>query len=116
MLLRHGKAVHHDEAGLRTTFSDRRHPRLAIAIDDKRRIHIIAVDGRREGYSAGMTLQDLGDYLLAHGIRDALNFDGGGSTTLVMGNRIVNRPTDQTGERAVANALIVLGPNAGACR
>ena len=116
MLLRKGKAVHHDEAGLRTTFSDRRHPRLAIGIDDKRRVHLVAVDGRREGYSAGMTLQELSDYLLAHNIREALNFDGGGSTTVVIRDRIANRPTDQTGERPVSNALVVLGPAAGACR
>ena len=116
MLLRRGTAVHHDEAGLRATFSDRRHPRLAIGLDDKRRIHVVAVDGRREGYSAGMTLQELGDYLLSHNIRDALNFDGGGSTTVVIRDRIANRPTDQTGERPVSNALVVLGPVPGACR
>ena len=77
---------------------------------------MVAVDGRREGYSAGMTLQELGDYLLSHNIRDALNFDGGGSTTVVIRDRIANRPTDQTGERPVSNALVVLGPVAGACR
>jgi hypothetical protein len=116
MLLEKGQSVHHNEAGLRTTFSDRRHPRTAIAIDARRRIHIVTVDGRREGYSEGMSLQELGDYLLSLGLRDALNFDGGGSTTLVMGDRIINKPTDPTGERAVANALLVLGPAAGSCK
>jgi exopolysaccharide biosynthesis protein len=116
MLLLGGNPVHHEETGLRTAFSDRRHPRVAIGLDRKRRIHIVAVDGRREWYSAGMTLQELADYLLALGIGDAMNFDGGGSTTLVVKDTIVNRPTDANGERAVANALVVLGPRAGDCR
>ncbi|HEY0303687.1 MAG TPA: phosphodiester glycosidase family protein, partial [Longimicrobiales bacterium] len=117
MLLQRSNAVHHDEAGLRTTFSDRRHPRAAIGIDGKGRIHIVAVDGRRPGYSDGMTLQELGDFLIAHGITDALNLDGGGSTTLVVGGRIVNRPTDANGERAVSNALLVIDQSQanGAC-
>jgi exopolysaccharide biosynthesis protein len=117
MLLQRGHAVHHDEAGLRTTFSDRRHPRAAIGTDGKGRIHIVAVDGRRPGYSDGMTLQELGDFLIAHGITDALNLDGGGSTTLVVGGRIVNRPTDANGERAVSNALLVIDQSQanGAC-
>lgn len=109
MLLLNGKAVHHDEAGLRPTFSDRKHPRSVIGWGKDRFVHILAVDGRRPGYSEGLTLAELGEYLLAHGFTDALNFDGGGSTTLVVNGAIVNRPTDTTGERAVSNALLVLG-------
>lgn len=108
MLLLDGKHVHHNEAGLRTTFADRRHPRAAIARDKQGKVLIVVVDGRRPGYSDGMTLQELGDYLLAHGAVDALNLDGGGSTTLVMRGQIVNRPTDANGERPVANALLVV--------
>ncbi|MGQ0560752.1 MAG: phosphodiester glycosidase family protein, partial [Gemmatimonadota bacterium] len=107
MLLLNGRAVHHAEPGLRGAFSDRRHPRAAIGWGEDQRIRIVAVDGRRTGYSDGMTLQELGDYLLARGVTEALNFDGGGSATLVIGDRIVNRPTDASGERAVANALVV---------
>ena len=116
MLLLDGKHVHHDEPGLRAPFADRRHPRVAIGRDQRGRVHIVAVDGRRPGYSDGMTLQELADYLLAHGITDALNLDGGGSTTLVVRGTIVNRPTDASGERAVANALVVLEERRGSCR
>jgi hypothetical protein len=108
MLLLDGKPVHHNETGLRATFADRRHPRAAIARDKRGRVYIVAVDGRRPGYSDGMTLQELGVYLLAHGAVDALNLDGGGSTTLVVQGEIANRPTDADGERAVANALLVV--------
>jgi exopolysaccharide biosynthesis protein len=55
-----------------------------------------------------MTLQEFSHFLTAHGITDALNLDGGGSTTLVVGGRIVNRPSDTNGERAVSNALLVI--------
>jgi exopolysaccharide biosynthesis protein len=42
------------------------------------------------------------------GAWDALNFDGGGSTTLVIGDKVVNVPSDQTGERAVGSALFIV--------
>jgi exopolysaccharide biosynthesis protein len=114
--LQKGHAVHHDEPGLRPTFSDRRHPRAAIGIDRKGAVHIVAVDGRQPGHSDGMTLQELGDFLLAHGITDAMNLDGGGSTTLIVGGHIVNRPSDASGERAVSNALLLIDQSrAGAC-
>ena len=55
-----------------------------------------------------MTLVELADLLKAEGAWDALNFDGGGSTTLVIKGRIVNSVSDPTGERPVGNALLVV--------
>jgi exopolysaccharide biosynthesis protein len=40
---------------------------------------------------------------------NALNFDGGGSTVMLVHDSIVSHPSDKTGERAVANAVVVLG-------
>jgi exopolysaccharide biosynthesis protein len=40
-------------------------------------------------------------------LRDALNLDGGGSTTMVVNGRIVNRPSDAAGPRAVSDAILV---------
>jgi exopolysaccharide biosynthesis protein len=116
MLLVNGQDVHNQETGLRSPFAERRHPRAAIGLDSAGRIHIVAVDGRQAGYSEGMSLPELGWYLLVHGIPNAMNFDGGGSTTLVVSDRIVNRPSDAAGERAVSNALLVLGAAGGECR
>jgi hypothetical protein len=116
MLLRNGRHVHHDESGLRASFSDNRHPRLAIATENGgRRVRIVLVDGRNPGVSEGMTLEELANYLLQHGITEAMNFDGGGSSTLVIGDRIVNRVSDAAGARPVANALVVLGAADGRC-
>jgi exopolysaccharide biosynthesis protein len=88
--------------------AEARHPRSAIGVSkDGRTLWLYAVNGRSAS-SVGMTLVELGDAMRALGAWDALNFDGGGSTTLVIDGRVVNTPTDATGERAVANALLVL--------
>ncbi|HEX2188610.1 MAG TPA: phosphodiester glycosidase family protein, partial [Longimicrobiaceae bacterium] len=75
---------------------------------------LVAVDGRRPGYSEGMSLAELRSLFLELGAAEALNLDGGGSTALVVRGATVNRPSDREGERAVANALVLLGPPAGA--
>ena len=56
---------------------------------------------------SGMTFAEL--QALAERLRltDALNLDGGGSTTMVIGDRIVNRPSDATGPRPVSDVLLV---------
>jgi hypothetical protein len=88
-------------------FSQSRHPRSAVGISrDGKTLYLVAVDGRR-ATSVGMSLVELGDAMLALGAYDALNFDGGGSTALVLGDSVVNTPTDPTGERAVGNVLVV---------
>ena len=72
-------------------------------------IILAIVDGRRSGYSVGMKLPAFADLFKMLGATNAMNFDGGGSTTMwVKGYGVVNRPTDPTGERAVPNSLLVL--------
>ena len=70
---------------------------------------------RQPGFSVGMTLPELAALMRRLGAADALNVDGGGSSTMVVGGRVLNRPSDATGERAVANAIAVLGPAPGSC-
>lgn len=96
-------------------FATSRHPRTAVGISSNgKRLLLVVVDGRQAGYSDGMTLRELAHLMLDLGARDALNLDGGGSTTMVVGNRkthslqIVNRPSDATGERPVGDALAVV--------
>jgi exopolysaccharide biosynthesis protein len=55
-----------------------------------------------------MSLSEMGDAMLQIGAHDAMNFDGGGSTTMVVAGKVVNRPSDAAGERAVGSALIVV--------
>ena len=67
----------------------------------------MTVDGRQQS-SIGMSLVEFGDLMIGLGCYQALNLDGGGSTTMVVENKIVNSPSDSTGERPVANALLVV--------
>ncbi len=85
-----------------------RNPRTGIGIRADGTILLVVVDGRRSS-SIGMTLKQFGDYMLSLGATDALNLDGGGSSTMwVKGQGVVNRPTDSSGERAVNNVVLVL--------
>ena len=64
----------------------------------------------------GMTLVEPTALMTRLGVTDAMNLDGGGSTTMVVNGRYVNRPSDATGERPVSNALAVVGPSVTSCR
>ena len=61
----------------------KRHPRTAVGIKDNK-IYMVTVDGRQPGYSDGMTLYEMAEFLISQGVEDAINFDGGGSTTMTV--------------------------------
>lgn len=91
------------------TFAPVRHPRTMAGIAaGGRRVLLVTVDGRQEGYSAGMTLRESAQLMRDLGATEALNLDGGGSTTMVVRRSVANRPSDAAGPRAVANALAVV--------
>lgn len=83
-----------------------RHPRGAVGFS-KTHIYLVEVDGRQRGLSAGMTLEELGEYMAKIGCEEAINLDGGGSATFWYRGRVVNSPCDGT-ERTVANGLVVV--------
>ena len=72
-------------------------------------IWLVTVDGRQPELSVGMTLVEL--RALAHrlGLVNALNLDGGGSTTMWVQGQVVNKPSDPIGPRKVSDALLVHG-------
>ena len=80
-----------------------------------RRLLVVVIDGRQAGYSVGTTTRETAALLRDLGAREAVNLDGGGSTAMVVRDaatgqvRLVNKPSDATGERPVGNALAVLG-------
>ncbi len=86
-------------------FASARHPRTGVGI---RGSHLVlaAVDGRQPGYSEGMSLPEFAELFLSLGCTDALNLDGGGSTTMVVRDRVVNSPSSGV-ERAIVNALAI---------
>ena len=89
------------------------HPRSAIAINKaKTKVWFITVDGRQKNYSIGMSLDELGKLLINLGAYNAINLDGGGSSTLVTQNgnqaKLLNAPFHTKipmNERPVANHL-----------
>ena len=107
-LIKAGKvAITDKQEKMSATFATDRHPRIAIAKLASGKLLLVTVDGRQSGISAGMSLYMLADLLLELGAVEAMNLDGGGSTTMVIHNKIVNKPSDQTGERPVSDAVLV---------
>jgi hypothetical protein len=82
------------------------HPRTAIAKLKSGEVLLVTVDGRQTA-SIGMSLTMLADLLIQFGATDAINLDGGGSTTMVIRNKLVNKPSDATGERPVSDAIMI---------
>ncbi|MDX6699535.1 MAG: hypothetical protein QOE65_2932 [Solirubrobacteraceae bacterium] len=81
-------------------------PRTLVGVTAAGDLLLVVVDGRRPGWSAGLTLPQSGAVMRALGAREALNLDSGGSSTLAIDGRVVNRPSDGR-ERGVSDALVV---------
>ncbi len=88
-------------------FVETRHPRTAVAKLKDGKFLMVTVDGRQEGWSVGMNLNELAAFLLELGATDAMNLDGGGSTTMFLDGKVVNKPSDKEGERSVSDAILV---------
>ena len=88
------------------SFYETRHPRTAVAKLKDGKFLMITVDGRSEA-SGGIGLEDLAKLLLELGATDAMNLDGGGSTTMFLDGKVVNKPSDKDGERRVSDAILV---------
>ena len=92
--------------------ADQLHPRTALGITAAGGLVLATVDGRQSGYSGGVDLDELATLMLSRGVVQALNMDGGGSTTMdvrLPGDTdvsLVNRPSAGR-EVWVANSLIV---------
>lgn len=98
-----------------TSFTRLRHPRTCLGIKPNGRVILLTVDGRSEN-AAGMNLPELTKLMKWLGCSCAINFDGGGSTTLwvdgMPDDGVVNYPSDNkkwdhAGQRKVANVVLV---------
>ncbi len=111
ILVRNGinLALNNDTVGgTHPYFSVKKHPRTGMGFSkDSSLIYFITVDGRQES-SSGVSLSEFGKIMISQGIYQGLNLDGGGSTTMVINGKVVNHPSDKTGERAVGNCLIII--------
>lgn len=108
-LVRNGQiAVDGEAEGFpRADFIDKRHPRTAAGVDARGSLLLVTVDGRAK-WSQGASLSEMAAIMKRLGAVNAMNFDGGGSSTMVVGGSVVNSPSDGR-ERSVADGLLIYG-------
>ena len=92
-------------------FNSNRHPRTAFGIRRDGTLVFVVADGRN-AKAAGLSMAELQQVMIWLGCRDAINLDGGGSSTMVVSGAVVNHPCDNRrfdadGERPVANAWVI---------
>jgi exopolysaccharide biosynthesis protein len=83
-----------------------RNPRTIVGTTADGKILFVTIDGRQTT-SVGTTLRETAAVAQSLGITDAVNLDGGGSTTMAVAGQVVNKPSGGT-ERSVGDALIYL--------
>lgn len=94
-------------------FYDKRHPRAAFGIDDEGNMYLVAIDGRFKDRADGASIYETAYICYLLGMTDAINLDGGGSTTLwteqkgVLNHPYDNKKFDHEGERSVPNLIVV---------
>lgn len=107
-LIRQGRPIFRPAEDFGTYHLNRRHPRTAVGQRSDGRIVMLVVDGRRPGYSSGMTNFELAQTMARLGVVTASALDAGGSSTMAFGGQLLSRPSDTGGERLVSEALLVM--------
>jgi len=105
VLVRTGGPVFRAQEAFTSSQLTPRNPRTAVGQLADGRILMVVTDGRRPGYSVGMTNFELAQTLVRLGAVTGSALDGGGSSTLAFDGSLLNRPSDPGGERPAANAL-----------
>jgi hypothetical protein len=90
-------------------FGVRRNPRTLAGTTPGGDLLLVAVDGRQPGYSVGASFEESAGIMASLGADEAVNLDGGGSTTMTVDGRLVNRPSDAGNvERPIGDAVVLL--------
>ena len=105
MLMREGRPIFRSNEGFTTDQLVPRAPRTAVGQTQDGRIVLVTVDGRRAGYSVGMTNFELALLLMRLGVWTGSALDGGGSSTMAYEGTLLSRPSDPGGERSIAESL-----------
>jgi Tol biopolymer transport system component/exopolysaccharide biosynthesis protein len=89
-----------------------KHPRTGIGVTAQGKILMVVIDGRREN-SKGVTMKKFASIMRGLKAVEAINLDGGGSSTMVVKGKVGNVPSDGK-QRKVSSAVLVLkGPDPG---
>jgi uncharacterized protein YigE (DUF2233 family) len=97
-------------------FTRSAHPRTAVGLSaDRKTLYLVVADGRRAGVP-GLTLPQLASFMAdrLHAC-SAINLDGGGSSAMWVGEKIVNRPSDGVERRVAVHLAVVLARDVPAC-
>ena len=108
VIVRNGGPVFRSFEGFTTDQLLPRNPRTGVGQLADGRIILLAIDGREAGYSVGLTNFELAQTLVRLGAVTGSALDAGGSTTMAFEGKLLNRPSDPTGERPVKESLNVL--------
>ncbi len=107
MLVKNGRVhVTKTEEEFPSDISRGRAPRSGVAVLKNNHVLLAVVDGRQAS-SIGATLEEFAELFVKYGAKEAVNFDGGGSSAMVIGGEVVNSPSDGE-ERRVGSALAVM--------
>jgi hypothetical protein len=85
----------------------KRNPRTIAGVDAQGRTLLVTADGRQTT-ALGLSIKESADVARSLGMVDAINLDGGSSTTMVVSGQVVNSPSDAAGQRPDGDALLVL--------
>jgi hypothetical protein len=107
LIVRNGRAVWTAGEDFIPSQISPRDPRTAVGQRRDGKIVLVVVDGRRGGYSVGLTNFELAQALARLGAVTASALDSGGSSTMAFDGKLLNRPSDPSGERAVAESLSI---------
>jgi hypothetical protein len=105
VLVRGGGPVFRAQEAFTSSQLAPRNPRTGVGQLSDGRVLMVVTDGRRPGYSVGMTNFELAQTMVRLGAVTGSAFDGGGSSSLAFDGQLLNRPSDRGGERPVSNAL-----------
>jgi Phosphodiester glycosidase len=106
-LVRNGRPIFRPREAFATSWLVPRTPRTAVGQLADGRVLLVAVDGSHPGYSTGMTNFELAQTMVRLGAVTAFGLDSGLSTTMAFEGDLLNRPSDPSGERPIADALLL---------
>jgi hypothetical protein len=114
-LVRHGRVditqrrdgfVHPGDPSFQYGWFIQRNPRTLAGVDARGRTVLVTVDGRSPA-DLGLSIPETAAVARSLGLVDAINLDGGGSTTMVVDGQVISHPSDATGERPIGDALLI---------
>lgn len=101
-------AIKPSDLSFNFSWAEDRQPRTMVGVDAEGDLLLVTADGRDPGVSEGLTLSEEASFMQGLGAVEALNLDGGGSTSFAVNGVQINHPSDATGERPVGDFVVAI--------